>query len=161
MIWRCWITFSLRSVGVGEEARSGHPCCHRCTLSVSALSEWVRKLTNIITLADRYTLSVSALSEWMRKHQRLVLSAARHEPFSLRSVGVDEEAPATSPAGPTSSSFSLRSVGVDEEASRPEQCESPAISFSLRSVGVDEEADGQMRQSRPRLDFQSPLCRSG
>ena len=86
------IAFSLRSVGVDEEANhEPSPCC-RTTLSVSALSEWMRKLG----------------------HRLLVVDA--RPSFSLRSVGVDEEAHLLKLTDEAGGSFSLRSVGVDVEA---------------------------------------------
>ena len=63
-----------------------------CGLSVSALSEWMRKLADDMADYVSRTLSVSALSEWMRKPRTGAGSDGRGVSFSLRSVGVDEEA---------------------------------------------------------------------
>ena len=57
--------------------------------------------------------------------------------------------------------FSLRSVGVDEEASHRGVEPSRDTSFSLRSVGVDEEAEARAAFDEELCAFQSPLCRSG
>ena len=85
-------------------------------------------------------LSVSALSEWMRKPPRVMASSYRLFTFSLRSVGVDEEAQLRREGRRLVHSFSLRSVGVDEEALMSKPRGWPSKPFSLRSVGVDEEA---------------------
>ena len=59
--------FSLRSVGVDEEAPLSSGLRRLYMLSVSALSEWMRKPVSFVEFDWFDGLSVSALSEWMRK----------------------------------------------------------------------------------------------
>ena len=129
-------------------------------LSVSALSEWMRKLWVGGRQRLRHQLSVSALSEWMRKLPEGSLAGALVGSFSLRSVGVDEEASCRKLEHSACGSFSLRSVGVDEEASLP-TCQSRRGGLSVSALSE------WMRKHATRagfelvVDFQSPLCRSG
>ena len=72
--------FSLRSVGVDEEADSMTVRLWDSGLSVSALSEWMRKRSISSLRGHTCALSVSALSEWMRKLMP-TKKAPRHASF--------------------------------------------------------------------------------